>query len=93
MNVRFLGHFVGGHFRPSHGKVRVKEDPGNWNLPVVNKLLGVFDFTVSAGNGFVLPRSGEAFVTAVPEPSVALLIGLGLLPLAAWLRRRRPKDR
>ena len=63
-----------------------------WNLPVANKLFGIFDFTTVAGSGFFLPTSGEAFVTAVPEPPAALLIALGLLPVAALALRRRRRD-
>lgn len=67
-------------------------DARAWNLPVANKLFGIFDFTTAAGSGFVLPASGEAFAVAIPEPAAVLLMGLGLLPLAALARHRQRRD-
>lgn len=62
-------------------------DARSFPFPVNNLLFGIFDFQASAGSGFFLPGSGEAFAQAIPEPSTVWLIPLGLA--AVWLRCRK----
>jgi hypothetical protein len=61
----------------------------SWDLPVSNLLFGDFRFGVAAGAGFTLPASGEVFAEAIPEPASLVLLGSGLLLLAARRRRSR----
>jgi hypothetical protein len=55
------------------------------DIPVDNLLLGVFNFDVGAGDGFVLPGSGD--VSAIPEPSALLSLALGLMLLTVLGRK------
>jgi hypothetical protein len=55
-------------------------------FPVNNVLIGTLNFTVSAGDGFLLPTSAEYFAAPIPEPSTLLLLGAGLIGMFAGRR-------
>lgn len=42
------------------------------------------NFEVAAGDGFSLPMSAEGFVKPAPEPSILLLLSLGLMAVGAF---------